>query len=123
MTTTGNVIVVGNVTGGPSGARTFGPTTILLPNAVDETVVVTLVVGANTITVPMGTTVAVFLPPNSANPMPNPPYGGVLTVKGVSGDTGVPISSKYPSMLAWDTAPATLVVNATAVGTLEVWFA
>ncbi len=68
----------------------------------------TLAPGNNTITVPStaGVTVkgATFLPPS----------GNVndITLKGVAGDTGVLISRTDPSTIAFETAPASFVLNA-----------
>jgi hypothetical protein len=118
-TATGNITLASNVTGGVDGARSFGPITITANNAVTQTTTVTLAVGANTITVPSGATAAVLLPPNTTT---SSSFGGVLTVKGVSGDTGIAVSNKWPTLFGFDTAPSTFVVNSTAVGSLVVWF-
>ncbi len=125
MAATGNIIVIGNVTGGPAGARTFGPISIILSDAADVTTAVALSVGDNTIAVPAKATCAVLMPPNSANPMPNPPYGGVLTLKGAGPDVGTKMSVRTPTLLSWEltNAPTSLIVNATVAGTVEVWFA
>src|SRR5581483_6089283 len=99
---TGNVTLAANTSGGPDGARSFGPWTITTPTAITETLPVALSVGANTIAVPAGATVMVVIPPNLTSPgvpAPNPAYGGTLTLKGITGDTGVPLSVKYPSMV------------------------
>ena len=123
---TGSLTIVGNVSGGADGARTFGPITVTFSAAVDETLPVALSSGNNTITVPAGSTTAVLLPPNMTTPgvsAPNPSYGGTLTLKGVTGDTGTPMSLKNPQVLCWDTAPASIVVNASVSGTMTAWFA
>ena len=80
--------------------------------------------GASTITVPSGATSAIIVPPNAAYPQPNPTWGGTLTLKGVSGDTGVPISNKYLTPIVWDsaTAPSSFVVTSTTTGTMYVRF-
>jgi len=119
----GNITLTGAVQGGPVGARTFGPMTITLSTAVDATQVLSLSSGANTVTVPTGATVCVITGPNAVSPTPNPLSAAVLTVKGVTGDTGVQVSAKWPTMLSWDTAPATFVINATVSCTVELWFA
>lgn len=124
---TGNLTLQWNVSGGPDGARTGGPVTITTPSAVSETLPVALSVGANTVTVPTGSTWAVILPPNFTVPgvaTPNPAYGGTLTLKGVSGDSAtLTMSNKFPMMLSWDTSIASFVINATATGSLTVVFA
>lgn len=122
MASTGTVTLNGNVSGGPAGTRSFGPNTVPLNTAVDQTLVTALASGANTVTVPTGSTVCIIVGPNATSP--NPLWAGVLTVKGVAGDTGVVVSAKFPTMLSWDTAPASFVLNASITGaTVEFWFA
>lgn len=123
MAAQGNLTLQANVTGGPDGARSFGPITITANAAITQTVSVALISGATTVTVPTGSTAAVILPPNAVNPTPNPSYSGTVTVKGVSGDTGVLVSNKWPTLLSFDASgPASFVLTATAVGTATVWF-
>jgi hypothetical protein len=121
--TVGNLTIQGNVQGAPTGARSLGPLITPLNTAVDQTLVVTLSVGANTITVPTGATVAAIVGPNAAYPTPNPTFSGTITLKGVSGDTGIAISNKYATVLQFDSAPASFVLTASVTTTVEVWFA
>lgn len=86
----------------------------------DETLVSTVSTNT-TITVPTGATFCRIIGPNAL--LPNPAYAGVLTLKGVAGDTGNAISAKYPTELVWDTAPASFVLNATVSCTVEFFFA
>jgi hypothetical protein len=124
MAAAGNLTLAANVTGGADGARTFGPLVVTSNAAILETLPVTLSIGANTITVPTGATVIVLLPPNApaTTSTGSSTFSGTLTLKGVSGDTGTAVSNKWPTMLAFDTAPASIVVNSTATGTLVAWF-
>jgi hypothetical protein len=119
---TGSLSISGNVTGGPDGSRSFGPFVTYANAAVTETLPVSLSIGANTVSVPTGSSVMVINPPNGTNPTPNPAWGGVLTLKGVSGDTGVPLSNSHVSVISWDSAPSSVVINSTTTGTLTVWF-
>ena len=121
---TGNLILNANVTGGADGSWSLGPATRLMATAVGAETIVTLAVGPNTITVPAGATNAIIIPPNDAYPQPNPNWGGTLTLKGVTGDTGVPISSFFPTVLPFDATntPSSFVLTATAIGTLQVKF-
>lgn len=123
MASTGVVTLTGTIQNAPTGTRTFGPLTITLSAAVDATQVLSLSSGNNTVTVPTGATVCIITGPNATNPVPNPPSSATLTLKGVSGDTGVSISNKYPTMLVWDTAPSTFVINASTTATVEILFA
>jgi hypothetical protein len=118
----GVVTLQGNISGGPTGTRSL-TLTIPLASAVDATQVVTLSSGANTIAPPSGATVLVITGPNATNPTPNPLSSAVLTVKGVSGDTGVAVSSKYPTMLTFDSTPASLVINSSGTAAVELWWA
>lgn len=120
--TVGNLTIQANVQGAPTGSRSIN-TTIPLNSAVDQTQVIALASGANTITVPTGATVCIIFGPNSTNPTPNPLSTAVLTLKGVAGDTGVVLSAKYPTQLAWDSAPSSFVINASSTCTIEAWFA
>ena len=122
MAAAGNLTIQANVTGGPDGARTFGPLTVTTNAAVTQTTTLTLTIGANTVTIPTGTSVVVLLPPNSTAYGTTATFGGVLTLKGVSGDTGSSMSIKNPTVLSYDTAPASIVINSTAAGTLVAWF-
>ena len=122
MAAAGNLTIQANVTGGPDGARTFGPLTVTTNAAVTQTTTLTLSVGANTVTIPTGTSVVVLLPPNSTAYGTTATFGGTLTLKGVSGDTGSTMSIKNPTVLSFDTAPSSIVINSTAAGTLVAWF-
>ncbi len=122
MAATGNITLAANVTGGLDGSRTFGPVTITANAAVTQTLAVALINGATTVTVPSGATAVVIFPPNAANPIPNPAFAGTLTLKGISGDTGVAISNKWPTLISFDTAPASFVILSTVVGTATAWF-
>lgn len=124
MAAAGNITISGNVSGGLDGARSFGPITITTAAGITETLPVTLTIGANTIAIPTGATSLVVFPPNASNPIGNPAFGGVLTLKGVTGDTGIVISNKNPTLISFDTlnTTATFVINSTAVGNMTVWF-
>ena len=122
MAATGNITLNANVVGGLDGSRSFGPVTITASAAVSQTLSVALVNGAVTVAVPTGTTAAVLFPPNSANPIPNPNFAGVLTLKGVGADTGFAISNKWPTLLPFDTTTVSFVINSTVAGTATVWF-
>ena len=121
---TGSVTIFGAVSGGPDGARTFGPFAITTSAAVIAETSVALIAGSVTVTVPAGATAVVLFGPNAASPIPNPSYGGTVFLKGIVGDTGVPISAKWPTVLSWDPTnlPASFVLTATAAGTLTAWF-
>lgn len=78
------------------------------PNAVTpgSVTIHSLTTGDNTITVPTGgSTVkgATIVPPsgNAQN----------ITLKGVGADTGIPIGQQDPTSIAFQTAPATFVLN------------
>ena len=120
---TGSINLQGAVSGGPDGARTFGPLVITTSAAVIAETSVALVAGSVTLAIPLGSSAVVLFPPNAATPIPNPAFGGSLILKGVVGDTGVALSAKWPTVLGFDVvAPATIVLTSTAAGTLTAWF-
>jgi len=123
MAASGTVTVQGNVMNLPTGAVSFGPLASTTAAAVVSEQTISLSSGNNTITLPANLTTLVLVGPNGANPQPNPSYGGVLTLKGVNGDTGVVFSSKWPLVLQWDagTSPSTIVVNASVSCTINTW--
>ena len=122
MSTVGTVGITANVTGGPQGSWSLAPPAGLrsVSAAVQTEQSISLSVGANTVTLPATFSAAFLIPPNAAYPQPNPTFGGTLTLKGVAGDTGVPISNTFITALQFDTAssPSTIVINSTATGTL-----
>lgn len=78
----------------------------------------TLASGANTITVPTGgsTPTACTIIPPSANAL-------AITLKGVSGDTGIRIHNTDPTTIALDSSVSTFVLNAanTITGCRFIW--
>ena len=117
----GVVTISFNVSGGPTGTRTYTQN-VPLASAVDQTSVVALSSGANTITIPTGTSYMIITGPNAVSPTPNPLSAAVLTLKGVAGDTGVVISARNPHVHSFDTAPASVVLNASTTCTVEIAF-
>ena len=124
MAAVGTFTIQGNVSNLPGGSSSnFGPLTVMSAAAVDNQIQQTLSIGANTITIPTGTTGIVILGPNLVNPTPNPSSAAVLTYKGVTGDTGVVFSASGFTAQTWDagSAPATVVVSSSAICTITVW--
>ncbi len=107
----GSLTVNGTQTGAPSSPSGRALGSFNIPMGVcDETADVFLASGANTVTVPAASVGAVLVPPAA----------GVetLILKGVTGDTGVPISAVNPTVLTWDAAPASFcLTSSTAVAT------
>jgi len=66
--------------------------------------------GVNTITVPAGgsSVKAMTIRPPALNTF-------TITLKGVSGDTGIPLSKLDPTSIAFDTAPATIVLTTNGI--------
>lgn len=124
MATVGQLTVRGSISGGQGPLEALGPNTQLFNAAIGVTQTVALVNGNVTVTVPAGTTLMYFAPPNATSPVPNPAYAGTITLKGVSGDTGIPLSNTYWTYIAFDTAtaPSSLVFTATAAGTAYATF-
>ena len=74
--------------------------------------ILNLLLGANTITPPTGgvTIVAVTIRPPAGNT-------ALITLKGVTGDTGVPLHKTDPTCLALDTTLTTFVLTAASAVT------
>jgi hypothetical protein len=74
-----------------------------------------LINGANTVTIPVGALAVKIKPPQNNT--------FVLTLKGVSGDTGLPISKVAPTTWVFDvTPPASFVINSTGSVTVGlIW--
>lgn len=125
MATTGSITEAGVLTGGPGGTTDTINTSQTFTAGVMQTQSIALSSGANTITIPTGTTRMWVIGPNAINPQPNPSYSGTLTWKGVAGDTGTPFSATYGKRESWDSvvaAPATVVINASVATTITVKF-
>lgn len=95
MAATGTVVVSSTISGLPSGSKTISPPAIALAAAVGQITDTTLASGANTITVPTGTTMAVCVFPVTS---------GSVILKGVTGDTGVTLINN-PSVITWAAFP------------------
>ena len=120
----GSTSIFAAVTGGNDGSWALGPaaTTRSMTTAINAESVLSLSVGANTVTVPTGATNAIIIPSSNSSGTTNTNYAGTLTLKGAAGDTGVVISSSAPTLLPFDTAPSTFVLNATVSGTISIRF-
>ena len=102
----GYVAISGILTGTPTGTQLIGPNTISGNSSNDyQTTAVTLSSGANTITIPSWAA-GVIIQPNTSNAV-------ALTLKGVTGDTGIAISSTAPTLLSFAASPpSTFVITA-----------
>ena len=119
---TGSFTVQATVSGGPSGSEVYNSGSTITA-AVPSVQTVALNSGANTITLPTGTTFFIVIPPNAVVPQPNPAYGGVLTLKGVSGDTGLVIDNKIPTGPVAASTSTSFVINASVTCSVTVWSA
>ena len=81
-------------------------------NSPAQTEIKVLAAGANTISAPTGGTVpvAVTIIPPAGNT-------NLITLKGIAGDTGVPLHKTDPTTIALDTTFASFVLNAAALTT------
>ena len=109
----GTLTISGQQTGTPEGSDTISLTISL--GSVFEELPVALASGANTITVPTGATGVIVIPP-VANTV-------ALTLKGIAGDTGIPLSLTQPSVLTFPASPpASIVVNAASLMSASTTF-
>jgi hypothetical protein len=109
------VSINGTVTGAPGGEVGFGAN-VVNATSVAQVTQVTLASGANTIGVPSGAVGCFFVP-----------YAGnvqALTLKGVSGDTGVGLHPTNPAVLSFASGVTSFVITAGGVtgGVSELYF-
>ena len=109
---TGSVTVDGSVTGQLTGTRTIGPLTLTSSAAQAQTTQVVLASGANTITVPSTSCVCAVIAFAAASTV-------TKILKGVTGDTGVAISTTGFVVLTWvsGSAPASFVITCSGADT------
>lgn len=108
----GYVAVSGLITGTPAGTVTVGPyTSPGNTSALFESTTVVLASGTNTIAIPSYANGVIIMPPTSNL------IG--ITIKGVGGDTGIPMSPSEPAMISFPaTPPASFVLSAASAMTL-----
>lgn len=112
MATSGSWRVYGSVTGLASGTKSVDVTITAGASAPDETDQLTIN-GFQALTVPTGATAVLIIPP-SANT-------NALTLKGVSGDTGILISKTQPTLVTLGTAPSIGILTAASTTINFVW--
>lgn len=96
MTTSGSWRISGSVQGLPSGTRDVDVSIIAPTNAVDVTTTLAATTGFNAVTVPTNATAALIIP--------DPANTQTIQLKGVTGDTGIPISKTQPTAIALNAA-------------------
>ena len=97
----------------------------LIQSALDNTVspaqvtLTTLALGANTITAPVITDIVV----TALTIIPPAGNASLITLKGIAGDTGVPIHLTDPTTIGLNTTFVSMVLNAAAeiVGVRLIW--
>lgn len=112
MAATAAITISGTITGLPTGARTFA-SSISSAAANGQVTEVVLQSGANTITIPATPApTGCVIQLNSANT-------AVVTLKGISGDTGIAIGKTGTTVLTWDPTalPGSFVLNSAATQT------
>lgn len=113
MTATAAITITGSVKSTATGDRNIGPTTVSSATANGQVQQIVLQSGANTITVPtVPAPTGCLIQLNSANT-------SVVTLKGVSGDTGIAIGKTTLQIICWDptAVPASFVLNSAATQT------
>lgn len=115
MAATASVTITGSVAGGPSGSKTMSIPVISSATSTDALGVVALSSGFNSVTVPSNTTGVVIVPP-AGNTQ-------TITLKGVTGDTGIPLHVTNATLLTLPSSSTTLGVTVGGAITCELfWF-
>lgn len=112
MAVTGSLAFGGTLSGEPEGSSTVLLTWTITAGVSSS--VVDLASGANTITVPSGTTVVIVIPPATNTQ--------TITAKGVTGDTGFQLSKTNPSVLAWQTGTTFVLTAGAAITGSKILF-
>lgn len=113
MAASASVVISGLITGTPSGSHTIGPINQTSAAASGQVTQVVLQSGANTIaipTVPAPSGCVIVLPPTNTS---------IVTLKGVTGDTGIALGKVTSHLLAWDptAVPASFCLTSAATQT------
>lgn len=113
MTITSTLYLTGTITGKPLGSEQIAKT---ITGSVYGVVAVTLASGANTITVPVASSSGCIIQLPSANT-------ALVTLKGVTGDTGVTIGKTGTTVLNWDSAnaPSSFCLTSAALQTAQTY--
>lgn len=109
MAITGSWRISGSVTGLSAGTRAVDVSIVAGASAVGDSITATFAVGFTAVTPPATATAALIIPP-SANT-------NAITLKGVTGDTGIPISKTQPTVLTL-VAGSTFGLTIATAGTL-----
>lgn len=110
----------------PSGDKTVGPLTITSANANGNTADYALSAGFNTVTVPISTATPILagVTPKAAVIIPKTGNTSSMTLKGVTEDTGIPMSLTAPFILGFPALPPAsfgIAVDTTATTCQIVW--
>jgi hypothetical protein len=113
MAASATISAAGRITGEPGGQHSIGPLFFASAAANYSVQSIALANGANTITVPSAPAtsgVIIVLPTDNT---------ALVTLKGVSGDTGLPIGKVGWAVLTWDSAnaPSSFVINSASAQT------
>jgi len=112
MANTGTIRLTGTVTGQASGDKNLAAEWDLTAAVVDVNTV-SLASGDNTITVPTGATVMLFIPPTS--------NAETIKIKGAAGDTGFTISPTKPTVFTYAAGAIILNASGTVAGCEINW--
>jgi hypothetical protein len=114
----GSVQISGTLSAIPIGVVDIGPLTITANvSNLTSSIEIAFASGANTITVP-NWSVGVLIIPATTNVI-------AMTLKGVTGDTGIALSLTAPSLLAFPaTAPGSFVITSASANSTAttIWF-
>jgi hypothetical protein len=103
----GTIAINGTVSGLLTGSKVIGPLTISVSLAKAWTEVYSITPSANTtIDIPSGVSAAVMVFDTANNDQ-------VISIKGVAGDTGVPVKSKLPNVICVSGTTSLVIGNTT----------
>ncbi len=115
MAGTSTLTVTGTLASGTTGSEAMATNSIVNTSAVEYVQLIALANGANTITVPTtGTPKGFYL-------IMAPGNTSVITLKGVTGDTGFAIAKTGIVVMSFDTSPPANFVITVTTSTTSCW--
>lgn len=124
---TASVTIAATIQSLPSGTKTVGPLTISAATANGNTTDYALAVGFNTIVVPITTATPILAgaTPTGCIIIPDSTNTSAMTLKGVTGDTGITMHLTNPFVLGFPSSPPVsfgITVASAATTCQIVWF-
>jgi len=114
MAASASVSITGSVAGGPSGTKTLATIVTSNPTSTDAVSVTSFSTGFTSVTIPTNAIGVVIVPPAG--------NAQTLTLKGITGDTGITIHPVNPTLVNFATGTTTFGITVGGTVVLELWY-